>query len=448
VTGLGLAIARRLIELMSGRLSVESAVGQGTTFHFIARLGRAREPLARRSAAEPGILQGLPVLAVDDNETNRRLYHGILTAWGMKPTIVNSGRAALAALETARRAGTPFRLVLLDGRLPDVDSFALAERLQEDSTIAGTTILLVTSDPQRGDIAHCRALGIARYLVKPITSTELLEAMLLALGESGAGLGTLPSAEPIAEPRGLRVLVAEDNPVNQMLAVRMLQKLGHEATVVPDGRAAVAAVEAEAFDLVLMDVQMPEMDGFAAAAAIRQHEAGAPGRPRIPIIALTAHALKGDREQCLAAGMDDYLSKPLNHPGSRPSQPAARSDAPPASPSCPDLSVALEYVGGDRELLQELLAIFAHGHPGRVRALREAVGRGDPAEVMRTAHTIKGALRALGTKAAAAFAEQLESMGREQRLDGGIALVEALERESAPILRFAAESRGNTPCGS
>ena len=457
-TGLGLAITRRLVELMGGQLSVESEVGRGSVFHFTARLGRAREPVPRRAPADPRILRGYAVLAADDNETNRRFLHDTFASWRMRPTVVGGGRAALAALEEARAAGSPFGLVVLDARMPDMNGLAVAERLREDPTFAGTTILLVTSDPQSGDIARCQELGMARYLVKPVTPSELLDAILLGLGEP---VETVAAAPPRTQPgvgeppRRLRVLVAEDNPVNQMLLSRMLEKRGHIVVVVADGRKVLTALEEEPFDLVLMDVQMPEMDGFEATAAIRQREANTPGRRRIPIIAVTAHALKGDRERCLAAGMDDYLAKPLkpedlsavlNAPLGGPRSHLTGPDEPrvwvPAAELPFDLDVALRHTDGDRELLQEMLVLFANDYPARIEALREAVRRADAEGVTRAAHALKGSLMVLGAAAAASLAERLELMGREARLEGVGAILETVERESEAIVWFASASTG------
>jgi PAS domain S-box-containing protein len=311
-TGLGLTISAHLARMLEGRIWVESEPGRGSEFHFTARFGVARASAPLLSGDGLTRLRGLPVLVVDDNATNRLLLERLLTAWRMHPTAVEGGAEALRQLTRARAAERPFPLVLIDGRMPEMDGFALAERIQQDPTLAGSTILMLTSDDRPGDVARCRALGIGAYLVKPIRQSQLLDAIVTALASPAPEVSASPPplAQP-APPRGpaLRVLLAEDNPVNQRLAMRMLEKRGHRVVVVTNGRDAVAALAAQPFDLVLMDVQMPEMDGFEATRAIRDAERGRGSR--MPIIAMTAHAMKGDRERCLLAGMDDYVSKPV-----------------------------------------------------------------------------------------------------------------------------------------
>jgi signal transduction histidine kinase/DNA-binding response OmpR family regulator len=310
-SGLGLTICTRLVGLMNGRIWVESELGKGSTFHLLISLGVQRGPALRPSHLEPAKLRDLHALIVDDNFTNRRVLHGILTRWGMKPTAVDGGRAALQAIEGAKNAGYPFPLILLDGQMPEMDGFTLAEHIHKDPELLNATIMMLTSAGHLGDAARCRELGISAYLVKPVRQGELLDAICQVLD-----VRARKQPDPLVTRHTLReekhrihILLAEDNAINQTLAVRLLEKRGYSVTVVSNGQAAVEAFQTGAFELVLMDIQMPGMDGFQATAAIREREKLTGGR--IPIVAMTAHALVGDQERCLASGMDGYVSKPF-----------------------------------------------------------------------------------------------------------------------------------------
>src|SRR5713226_5581427 len=314
-SGLGLTISTRLVRMMGGEIWVESNAGGGSRFHFTVRL-RASDAKAIEvgTIAPPEMLRGVKVLVVDDNRTNRRILEGMLKRWEMKSRSVEGGEEALAQLSAAREAGEPYALILTDMHMPKMDGFALVERIRQRPELSTATIMMLTSAGHRGDAARCQELGIAAYLLKPIRQSELREAIARVLGareQKGAiPLITRFSLQDARDPTSiLRVLLAEDNAVNQRLAVRLLEKRGHRVVVTANGREALAALEKESYDLVLMDIQMPEMDGFEATAAIREKEKGSGIHQ--PVIALTAHAMKGDRERCLAGGMDGYLSKPI-----------------------------------------------------------------------------------------------------------------------------------------
>jgi two-component system sensor histidine kinase/response regulator len=300
------------VGMMGGRIWVDSEVGRGSTFHFTSRFALQKAVPAQSPIVEMAMLRDLPVLVADDNPTSRRVLQEMLIGWHMKPVLFDSGPASLTALEEAKTSGRSFPLIILDCQMPDMDGFTVAEKIKHDPKLAGSVIIMMTSAGLRGDAARCRELGIEAYLSKPIGRSDLLDAIRKVSRPEGSEQhdDRLVTRYSLHEDRRhLRILLAEDNEVNQLLTVRLLEKRGHTVVVAETGKAALSALEKQIFDIVLMDVQMPEMDGLKATIAIREGEKMSGNH--IPIIAMTAHAMASDKENCLEAGMDGYLSKPL-----------------------------------------------------------------------------------------------------------------------------------------
>ena len=438
-TGLGLTISSTLVQMMGGRIWVESELDQGSTFHFILPFDVAT--LATPATTPAPALAGLSVLVVDDNPVNRRILQAQLLRWQAVPTCVGTGPLALNALTTAVTHGRPYRLVLLDANMPGMDGFGVAEEIGRQPELGGLTIMMLTSSGQYGDAARARELGISSYLTKPVDAPALHEAICRVLSDAAespqpaapAGASAAASSLPLS----LRILLAEDNVVNQRVASGLLIKRGHTVVVANNGVEALAALASSSFDLVLMDIQMPEMGGLEATAAIRNLEQVSGAHLRI--VAMTAHAMTGDRERCLAAGMDGYVAKPVD--------PAAlfaaveqgtivHGDGPEPAPArlAVDREALFNRVGGDEELFREVIELFLVDCPIRVTAIQVAVTGGVPEEVRVAAHALKGSAANLSALTLTSAARTLERLGSERRLESAPAACRELITQAAITL--------------
>ncbi|MFT5324794.1 MAG: two-component system sensor histidine kinase/response regulator [Planctomycetaceae bacterium] len=432
-TGLGLTICSRLTQLMNGSVWAESDLGKGSTFHFTARLAVSDTP---PRVSTKRIVQGSRVLIVDDNATNRLILDEMLTNWGIETSCVEGVDEAIESLRKAREAGKSYDLVLSDVHMPQKDGFALAAEIRKDEKLAGAVIMMLTSGDRSEDVEQCRKFGVSAYIRKPIKQSELFDSMVAVLAIDGTGDSASQQAEDsertevIIPP--LRVLLAEDSVVNQKLALALLKKWGHTGTVANNGKAAVDLATNETFDVVLMDVQMPEMDGLEATRQIRQSEVGTDRH--LPIIAMTAHAMKGDRELCLESGMDDYVSKPVRpwqliNALSRFFAEDARTvgvsreeatrvetrnggDSAPAESYQVDWPVALRITQGDRDLLREIAGAFLEESRIVLADLKYAIKKEDAPTAQRMAHTIKANFRTFGVTDAHDLAFECEKAGK------------------------------------
>jgi CheY-like chemotaxis protein/HPt (histidine-containing phosphotransfer) domain-containing protein len=430
-TGLGLSISSRLVSLMGGELELQSEEEHGSTFSFALWFARSEFRAAPSIHVQPDLLRNKDVLIVDDNATNRRILEEMVRSWGMHPLLAFSASDALQQLHQRANSGKPIPLLLTDVHMPEMDGLTLVEQIRGISQYSHLPVIVLSSGDRRIESDRCTRLAVKAHLTKPVKQSELLTAIEDALSPVRPAIDphSKETATIVSEIAPLRVLLAEDGFTNQKLATALLTKWGHQVTVASNGREAVQAYQSRTFDLVLMDVQMPEMDGFEATAAIRALEKNT--NRHIPIVAMTARAMQGDREHCLAAGMDGYVAKPIRQRDLY--QEIVRFFAATALVAPPPLVVdwlaVLMEVENDREVLAELIHIFLEESSRLLAEMARGVQTADAQVVRHEAHKLKSSLQIFGARSLVELAERIEAQGRSGQLQGIGTAMETLQSQ-------------------